>query len=110
MSKEVYLGDGLYASFDGWHIILRAPREDGDHIVALEPLVLNAFDKYRENLKMSEEEMDLRGYPAKKIACHKCGSRQQLLVQESRCGDTGKLIEKNFICAQCAWGIERECK
>jgi len=27
--KEVYLGDGLYASFDGYAIRLRAPRIDG---------------------------------------------------------------------------------
>jgi hypothetical protein len=30
---ETYLGDGLYASFDGWQIRLRAPRENGDHEV-----------------------------------------------------------------------------
>jgi hypothetical protein len=29
---EVYLGDGLYASFDGYQIRLRAPREGGDHV------------------------------------------------------------------------------
>lgn len=34
-SKEIYLGDGLYAHFDGYHIILRAPREFGYHYVAL---------------------------------------------------------------------------
>lgn len=36
-AKETYLGDGVYASFDGWQICLRAPRENGDHIVFLEP-------------------------------------------------------------------------
>jgi hypothetical protein len=41
--KEHYLGDGLYASFDGWQVTLRAPRADGDHWVALEPVVLDAF-------------------------------------------------------------------
>lgn len=39
MSGETYLGDGLYASFDGWQIILRAPRMGVDHMVALEPEV-----------------------------------------------------------------------
>jgi hypothetical protein len=33
--EEAYLGDGLYASFDGHHIKLRAPRYDGDHTVFL---------------------------------------------------------------------------
>jgi hypothetical protein len=40
---ETYLGDGLYASFDGWYIRLRAPREGGDHVVALEPEVYRAM-------------------------------------------------------------------
>jgi hypothetical protein len=44
---EVYLGDGLYASFDGFMFKLRAPRWDVDHWVALEPAVLAAFDDYR---------------------------------------------------------------
>jgi hypothetical protein len=49
MDKEIYLGDGLYASYDGWQIRLRAPREEGDHVVYLEPRVL-------ENLKAFVEE------------------------------------------------------
>ena len=36
-TKETYLGDGLYASFNGHSIILRATRENEDHWVALEP-------------------------------------------------------------------------
>lgn len=42
--REVYLGDGLYASWDGWQIKLRAPRDGGDHVVFLEDgLTLQAF-------------------------------------------------------------------
>lgn len=44
---ETYLGDGLYASFDGWQFCLRAPRESGDQVVYLEPAVMAAFDIYR---------------------------------------------------------------
>jgi len=47
---ETYLGDGLYASFDGEHFILRAPRDGGDHWVALEPSVLAMFDQYRQHV------------------------------------------------------------
>ncbi len=36
-NEETYLGDGLYASFDGWCVRLRAPREDGSHYVMLDP-------------------------------------------------------------------------
>jgi hypothetical protein len=49
-SKEVYLGDGLYASFDGYQVILRAPREFVDHHVALEPSVFDRLLAYRENI------------------------------------------------------------
>jgi hypothetical protein len=46
MSAETYLGDGLYASFDGWQLLLRAPREHGDHWVGLEPEVLDALLRF----------------------------------------------------------------
>ncbi len=45
-NAETYLGDGLYASFDGWQILLRAPREGGDHFVGLEPDVYRSLQKW----------------------------------------------------------------
>lgn len=48
--KEVYLGDGLYASYDGWQIKLRAPRSEGDHIVYLDQSVCIALAQYMESL------------------------------------------------------------
>ena len=42
-NDAVYLGDGLYARFTGYSIELRAPREDGDHWIALEPDVFEAL-------------------------------------------------------------------
>lgn len=50
LAKETYLGDGLYCSFDGWQIKLRAPREDGDHVVYLEPSVQVAFVEFIERI------------------------------------------------------------
>lgn len=44
--KEEYLGDGLYASFDGYMVTLRAPREEGNHWVGLEPPILVNFVKF----------------------------------------------------------------
>lgn len=41
--SETYIGDGLYASFDGFTIWLRAPREGGDHRIALEPVVYQSL-------------------------------------------------------------------
>lgn len=48
MEQETYLGDGLYASFDGWQIKLRAPRDGGDHEVYLEMGVYRAFLEYAQ--------------------------------------------------------------
>jgi hypothetical protein len=44
--NEEYLGDGLYVSFDGYSIWLRAPRREGDHYVALEPLMFQELLRY----------------------------------------------------------------
>jgi hypothetical protein len=48
---ETYLGDGLYASFDGWYVVLRALRDDGNYWITLEPAVLSAFIDYVEKIK-----------------------------------------------------------
>ena len=50
MVEEVYLGDGLYCSFDGGMFKLRAPRGHVDHWVALEPDTLAAFDAFRRDI------------------------------------------------------------
>lgn len=34
---EEYIGDGLYTRCDGYVVVLRAPREGGDHEVHIEP-------------------------------------------------------------------------
>lgn len=47
--KETYLGDGLYASHNGHQIKLRAPRGDEDHVVFLEPKVLQNFIEWLDN-------------------------------------------------------------
>jgi hypothetical protein len=61
-SKETYLGDGLYASFDGYQIIFRAPRENGDHHwVALEPPVYAALVEYVAQLKADAWCFDYQG-------------------------------------------------
>ena len=43
MKNETYLGDGLYASHDGFQIVLRAPRERGDHFVCLDDATFQAL-------------------------------------------------------------------
>jgi hypothetical protein len=46
-----YLGDGLYAEFDGFQIRLWCDRGDSIHEVYLEPDVVAEFLRYIERLK-----------------------------------------------------------
>lgn len=47
--KRQYLGDGLYAHYDGFQVWLTAPQGGGsDHSVALESNVLDEFLRFIE--------------------------------------------------------------
>jgi hypothetical protein len=59
MSNETYLGDGLYAAFDGHNVRLRAPRENGDHIVVLEPEVYRALLSFLGTVEVEDDERGL---------------------------------------------------
>lgn len=48
---DVYLGDGVYAHFDGYQIWVRTKRENGDHFIALEPMVIEALNNYWDCVK-----------------------------------------------------------
>jgi len=51
---EVNLGDGLYASWDGWQVKLRAPRAGADHEVYLDQPTLEAFLEFIDALPKGE--------------------------------------------------------
>lgn len=46
-----YLGDGVYASFDGYNIRLHVGDHRNEAVVALEPCVLAALNRYAERTK-----------------------------------------------------------
>lgn len=50
--EKIYLGDGVYAEFDGWHIVLTTIRDitRSPETIYLEPEVLEALDRYREHI------------------------------------------------------------
>ena len=50
MNRETYLGDAVYASFDGYHIWLRTG-DGNNQRIALEPAVLHALIQYAADLK-----------------------------------------------------------
>lgn len=60
MNENHYLGDGLYAAFDGYQIRLWTQREDGVHEVFLNGAALDAFEAFvssiREDAKRRQAE------------------------------------------------------
>lgn len=48
-----YIGDGVYASFDGYHIWLAANHHE-NKVVALEPAVLKRLIEYADRLNTRE--------------------------------------------------------
>ena len=53
--EDQYLGDGVYASFDGYNIVLDLRGQDDTTRIVLEPAVLSALDEYRNSLKTQED-------------------------------------------------------
>jgi hypothetical protein len=48
---QCYLGDGVYAGFDGYHIWVWAEREGREHRIAFEAETLASLAKYTADLK-----------------------------------------------------------
>ena len=49
---ERYLGDGVYASFDGYHIVLDLRGQDNYTRIALEPAVFSQLARYGEEIEL----------------------------------------------------------
>lgn len=57
---DSYLGDGVYASFDGFNIWLDLRGQDDTTKIALEPQVLEALDGFRAAVRKTiKAELDL---------------------------------------------------
>jgi hypothetical protein len=59
--NETYIGDGVYASFDGYQFWLRTERDGVDHLVALEPGVLDAFNAFVADVEYKIEVLRKAG-------------------------------------------------
>jgi hypothetical protein len=60
MSSKLYLGDGVYVNYDGYHLILTV--ENGVAVtdkIFLDPEVILRLDLYRENLAREKRQGDL---------------------------------------------------
>ena len=59
MSPPRYLGDGVYAEFDGYHIWLTTTRSEGQpERIALEPMVFGALMRYARTVWPPREIAD----------------------------------------------------
>ena len=54
--EDTYLGDGVYASFDGYSIWLDLRAQDNITRIALEPGVMLALDDYRRLIQQTIEK------------------------------------------------------
>lgn len=48
--EPVYLGDGVYASFDGYQIWLHVGAHDRPRVVAIEPYVYDSLKRYAQRV------------------------------------------------------------
>lgn len=57
MMHQQYLGDGVYASFDGFQIWLAVGNHE-NKVVALEPSVMKALTEYNERIEALRKQVD----------------------------------------------------
>lgn len=55
---DTYLGDGVYASFDGYGVVLDLRAQDSTTRIALEPSVLRALNEYWERIQKHYREAE----------------------------------------------------
>ena len=54
--EERYIGDGVYASFDGFHIILDLRAQDNFTRIGLEPPVFTELVRYQADMERERRE------------------------------------------------------
>lgn len=86
--SPLYLGDGVYAHHDGYHIVLRVPSREPPPEIFLDPSVWNALVAYVASLSGTSE--------GDEVGCEfeGCGAEPIAIV----C--VGKFGEDEFRCAE----------
>lgn len=57
--RDEYLGDGVYASFDGYHVWLDLRAQDPSIRIALEPPVITALMRYVHHIDQTLKSADV---------------------------------------------------
>lgn len=62
--QPVYLGDSVYAAFDGWHVVLTTDNGTGPtNTICLEPAVIHGLIAYIDTLKEVQERASTGATP-----------------------------------------------
>jgi len=70
--EDRYLGDGVYASSDGYHIILDLRGQDNFTRIGLDPEVMNELLKFQKDAFPEKEESPKnKEQPTKEQKCRK---------------------------------------
>ena len=59
--EDRYLGDGVYASFDGYHIVLDLRAQDNITKIALEPYVFEELVRFENDIKKATKNENKTG-------------------------------------------------
>jgi len=52
-----YLGDGVYAAFDGYHIVLDLRAQDSTTRIALDPKVTKSLEEFIHDVKVAHSDL-----------------------------------------------------
>lgn len=58
MNNHKYLGDGVYANYDGYHVELRTGSHKSDVLVFLDPEVAQSLVEYIQNTQILSKQKD----------------------------------------------------
>lgn len=82
--RKVYLGDSVYADFDGWMICLTTENGMGpSNTIYLEPEVMLSLIQYAESLR--SRKLSPPPHATGDEKCHRCGHPEHLHDPEQGC-------------------------
>ena len=87
-----YIGDGVEASYDGYHIWLKTV-DGNNNQVALEPAVLKRFEQYVAYVHQEIKKATSRPIGESRTVCEKCGGKIEV-IPESQASAILRCLDK----------------
>lgn len=88
--EPTYLGDAVYASFDGYHICLHLNDHRSEQIVALDPEVIAALNRYADKCRPKPEAPS--GAAAEKLAELRAAAASAAKWQQEQLDKMGAVV------------------